>query len=82
MGTEHKIKEYMEDEINSEVKDRLEGIEDFESEDMVSGSRIYSLDTLNEVINDGETNESVKVLFENWIKELELRQIDFVMITK
>ncbi len=82
MGTEHKIKEYIEDEIKSEILDRLNGLEAFESEDMVSASRIYTLDTLYSILDDEETNESVKVLFENWVKELEQRQINFVMITK
>jgi len=71
MGTNHlqnssgefeKIKTYSKNDIAEDVLERLEGLQDFQSIEDLNRVDIFRLRTLNQALDDEETNEDTKFL--------------------
>lgn len=69
---------FREDEINSQVLERLDGLEDMIEADMsISKKSLYSVNKLKNWDWD-DTNESVKYMIDNLLEEC--KNVDFFII--
>lgn len=73
-----KMRIYYSDDISEDVKERLDGLEDFKNTEDLENVDIFRVKTLVQVLEDKETNEDTKCLIKEILEDC--KGLHFLMI--